>query len=359
MQVNAEYAQKARDILEKKINAGRQSALNLFNKVHSEVPQDSIVKGKALVFDASGPLVTVRGQTIHKNAMQQFATRAGVPATYLSDLASSEWDWQRNLAADILQRHYLQGETDSRYLMRSVNEEVRGFLSDKFRRLDSRPLVSAFAEQCETIGAVPVAGTFSDTRVALKAILPQIYEPVPGEVIAFGMEWANSDFGKGMHALRAFMLRVWCLNGATMENALSQVHLGRKFSDDIELSNRTYELDTRASVSALKDIVRHTLMPKKIEALCAGIKRADENKVEWKNVNGSLAKRLLKGELEAAKTVFESNDVYNLPENKSMWRVSNAISWIAGHTEDADRKLELERIAGEVVSGKRDQEVAA
>ena len=30
-----------------------------------------------------------------------------------------------------------------------------------------------------------------------------------------------------------------------------------------------------------------------------------------------------------------------------MWRVSNAVSWIAGSSDDADRKLELQRIAGE------------
>ena len=57
----------------------------------------------------------------------------------------------------------------------------------------------------------------------------------------------------------------------------------------------------------------------------------------------------------AVEDAFESEDVINLPAGKSVWRASNAISWIAGRTEDPDRKLELERIAGEVLNGKADK----
>jgi hypothetical protein len=102
-----------------------------------------------------------------------------------------------------------------------------------------------------------------------------------------------------------------------MENALNQVHLGRQMSEDIELSARTYELDTRASISALKDVVAGTLSPRKVEQLCAGIQKAHEEKVDWKNVKGGLAKKLLKSELAAAQAAFDSPDVYNLPEGNT------------------------------------------
>jgi hypothetical protein len=351
---------KAREILEGKIEAGRKSAMDLFERVHRDAPRDTIAKGKSLSFANKGTSDKVEifygdnRSFIHQHALSQLATRAGVPSTYLAELAGSSEIWKRDLAAEVLNQHYGKGTPDQRYLLRAVDGQVRGFLSDRYRRLDSRPLVTAFAEECRKVGAVPVDGTCSDTRVALKALLPRIYEPVPGEVLAFGIEWANSDFGNGKHAVRAFMMRVWCLNGATMENALNQVHLGRQLSDDIELSARTYELDTRTSISALKDVVAGTLSPRKVEQLCEGIKKAHAEKVDWKNVNGGLAKKLLKGELQAAKAAFDSPDVYNLPAGNSMWRVSNAISWIAGSTEDADRKLELQRLAGELVDGRRD-----
>jgi hypothetical protein len=362
--VNAENAARARTILENKIAKGRESALQLFERIHSDAPRDSIARGGALAFAPVGAKVQMslgKGDAlnIHPHALGQLASRAGVPGAYLSESIAAG-GWRSELAAEILNRHYHEGtESGQRFLVRSVRGEARGFLSDKYRRLDSRPLIDAFATECQAIGAVPVDGTITDTRVALKALIPTVYEPVANEVLAFGVEWHNSDFGAGLHAVRAFILRLWCLNGATMENALGQVHLGRQLSDDIELSQRTYELDTKTSISALRDVVGGLLAPKKIAALCEGIRSADEKKIAWKSVTDKLGRRLLKGEIEAARSAFESEDVVNLPAGKSVWRASNALSWIAGQTDDQDRKLELQRMAGEIVNGQRDAAVAA
>lgn len=150
------------------------------------------------------------------------------------------------------------------------------------------------------------------------------------------------------------MLRVACLNGATMENALAQVHLGRQLSDEYELSQRTYNLDTRTSISALRDVVRGTFAPAKVEVMCEAIRSANEKQVEWKHVSNAVGRRLLKGELDAAKIAFESQDVVNLPPGRTTWRASNALGWIAGQAATPERKLDLERMAGELVTGKRD-----
>ncbi len=359
---------KAKEILEKKIEQGRASAAALYERVHAEAPHDVVAKGKALTFDATwdnaaafGAMEVVFGGqrgAVHKHALGQVAQRAGVPTQYLVELVASKDEWKKELAGQILNRHYGQGETDTRFLLRSVKGQVRGFLSDKYRRLDSRPLLEAFAEECNKVGAVPVDGISSDTRVSLRALNPTVYEPVPGEAVAFGVEWHNSDFGAGAHSLRAFMLRVWCLNGATMENAMAQVHLGRGISDDVELSKRTYDLDTRASISALRDVVGGLLSHRKIEAGIATVRAAADKEVTWAAVAPQLSKALLKGELKGVRDAYESQDVYNLPPGQTMWRVSNALSWIAGSTEDADRKLELQRLAGQVLDGRKDRVAA-
>lgn len=366
---SAAHSQYARERLEAKIEAGRKSALDLFERVHRDAPRDSLVRGRAIEFKASekaeGRLVLDMrlgdGEIvgIHQHALGQLAQRAGIPGAYLNELVAGQ-PWQVGLASTILAKHYGEGEeASSRFLVRQVGGQARGVLSDKYRRLDSRPLVEAFAQKCQEVGAVPIDGTVTDTRVALKAIVPTVLEPVPGELIALGVEWGNSDFGNGMHALRAFILRLVCLNGATLENALAQVHLGGRLADEFEMSQRTYELDTKASVSALQDVVHGILAPAKIEQLTAGIRRAHEKGVEWKSVRTALAKRLLKSELDAAQAAYESEDVINLPAGHTMWRASNALSWIAGNTQDTERKLELERLAGELVSGKREVEAAA
>lgn len=363
---NSEVSAKARDIMERKIEAGRASAAHLLEHINTVTPSDSVVRASALHFQVADsnlenpPVELVFGddsRTIHKHALAQIGAKAGVPGAFLSELTAGA-PWQRELAATILNEHFHKS-TDaarSKYLVRTVNHEARGFLSDRFRRLDSRPLLESFALACQQVGAVPVDGHVTDTRVAMKALLPMVFEPVQGEVICLGVEWGNSDFGAAKHTVRAFVLRLWCLNGATMENSLAQVHVGRQLSEDIEFSRRTYELDTRASASALTDIVRGTLGPSKVNALVDGIRMADEKKIDWKNMKTNLARRLLKGEMQAVEAAYESEDVVNLPAGKSLWRASNAISWIAGKTEDGDRKLELQRLAGEVLNGRRDSE---
>ncbi len=363
-------ATAARSRMEEKIATGKVSAIALYETVHSAVPVDAIARGRALQFKSGelpgdAPVTVTVGagpMTVHKHALGQMADKAGVPARYLGDLLTAKETWKWDLASNILNEHF-HGETSvrgedlsqNRHLIRAVGGQVRACLSDKFRRLDSRPLLEAFSGACQDLGAIPVEGTCTDIRVALKAFLPLVFEPVPNEVMCLGVEWSNSDFGAGKHALRAFIFRLWCANGAVMEDALSQVHLGGRLADNIEFSNRTYQADTRAQTLALNDIVKGTLGPKNVHQLLATIKAADEKKVEWRNVSSLLGKKLLKEELKSVRDAFESEDVINLPAERSVWRVSNAISWIAGKTDDGDRKLELQRLAGAVIHGKAEE----
>lgn len=363
----------ARLKLEQVIAVGKASGAATLERIRANVPHDDIVRAGAFRFvprpdwtveDRTGkPIVSgynvqmQYGQngsafTLHKHAFGQLAERAGVPAAYLGELATSTESWQQQLALRVLNDHMHAGRGNDRMLVRSVRGEVRGLLSDKYRRLDSFPLISAFAEECEKLGAAPAgdarhpAGYVSDTRVALKVILPTIFEPVPGEALAVGVEWFNSDYGAGKYGLRSFLLRLVCLNGAVREDDFSQVHLGGRLTDEIQYSDRTLRLDTAATESATRDHVRALLNPKRAEQSIAAIRSANEKGIDWAHARTRLGKALLKGELEAVKNAFEGPDCVNLPPAQTEWRLSNAVSWIAGATEDADRRLELERVAG-------------
>jgi hypothetical protein len=375
----SEAARLARTMMEKKIETGRASAGALLEHVNTCMPTDVVARGSAMQFTMgekglSLGLKSVNEDpySIHGHALSQLAATAHIPLAYLRSNLDSTSTARKDLAIRILNDHYAkpgfyvakEDEKDlsrSRFLVRSVHGQTRAVLSDRYRRLDSRPLVEAFAESCQALGAVPVEGVVTDTRVALKAFLPMVFEPVEGEVMCLGVEWSNSDFGAGKHGLRAFIYRLWCSNGACMEDMLSQVHFGGRLADDIEFSDRTFRLDTQAQVSALKDIVYAALAPKGVNTLLATIKSADEQEIEWRKISTVLGKKLLKDEMKLVRDAFESDDVINLPAKKSIWRASNAVSWIAGKVEDQDRRLELQRFAGQVIHGKNEQadEVAA
>jgi hypothetical protein len=347
-----------RNVLDNKIAAGARSAANVIERIHADVPTDQIAGVKALSFvssvvgEASASFWVHVGENVYTmsdHALAQVAEKGGVPASYIKDMARAEGDgagWKRELAARVLGEHYSHAE--GRVLARSVRGQLRGLLSDRYRRIDSRPLVDALATEAQSLGAVPVDGVATDTRVALKVILPDVIEPVPGEFLAYGLEWSTSDYGNGTHSVRAFALRVACLNGMTRENLLRQIHLGGKLHEEIAFSDRTHRLDTAASVSALRDVVRGTLSPRGVEAMSFAIRKAADKEYSAKQL-ATAVRALPKADQKSIVDAYESADVINLPPGNTAWRASNAISWVARHTEDAEKRLELERAAGTIV----------
>lgn len=346
-QLHGNEADKYRAILDRKIKEGAAKAASVMHAIFTQAPKDQIVRTRSVYFSPSTTTlaVTVGDDFLHPSdhALGQLAERASVPGPYLRELSKGE-DWKRELAAMILTSHYANAD-DGRMLVRSVNGQLRGWLSDRFRRLDCRPLCDALGQEAQAIGAIPCDGTATETRVAIKLIMPEIVEPIPGEFLVYGGEWSNSDYGNGTHSFRAFALRVACLNGMTRENLLRQVHLGGRLEENIAFSDRTYQLDTEASVSALRDIVRGALGPSGRESLTEKIRAASEKEMS-KGQLVSAVKTLPKAQQKSIVDAFEFEDVINLPSGKTAWRGSNAVSWIARHTENPETRLDLERLAG-------------
>ena len=130
---------------------------------------------------------------------------------------------------------------------------------------------------------------------------------------------------------------------------MRQVHLGKRLDDSMLYSNRTYELDAKTTVSALRDVIDGKFDADALKRRMEAVRQANDQAVEPQQAKETFRKLLQKGESEAAAQAFESQDTYNLPAGNTNWRLSNAISWIAGQVTDAERKLDLLKIAGEVL----------
>ena len=167
--------------------------------------------------------------------------------------------------------------------------------------------------------------------------------------MAYGLSLENSDFGNGALSIRAYLLRIWCSNLAITQEEMRQVHLGKRLDDAMLYSNRTYELDARTTVSALKDVINGQLDAASLRRRMEAVRHANEQEVNPQKAKETFRRLLQKGESEAAQQAFDSPDTYNLPAGNTNWRLSNAISWIAGQTKDTERKLDLMKIAGEVL----------
>jgi len=368
---NPEAARIGEELMGKAIEAGTRKAGPVISRVLSTMPNDALPAANKLVFNVEhrgdvevGKLVMgwqngehahrayADGHSpdvfrpIHNNALSQLVGLIpGLRLDYVRDLIASGVPWQEQLALEILHQHF--GHNDAKYLVRTVGGEHRGVLSSSYRRLDSRPLLDSFVGACNAIGAVPYDGVASDVRVAVRAIVPKVFN-VNGDVFCLGLAWQNSDFGAGAYGISGFILRLLCDNGAMTENVLRQIHLGRKLDDAEIFSSETYELDTKTMVSATTDIVRALLSPGALDKRVEVIKAASEREVEFAQAVRPVREQLTKGEFEKAKEAFEGRDEWNLPPGKSQWRASNALSWIAQDGDD-DRKLELQMMAGKLI----------
>lgn len=361
------------ELLQKAVDAGTRKAGPVIQRVLNTMPDDALPKASQLRFaveveqpggvqvgklrmgwepngdkrDYQDACKAYSPRSVHNNALTQLIAQVpSLTTPYVKSLIESGESWKHRLAERILNEHF--SHDPARYLVRTIGGEHRGVLSSSYRRLDSRPLLDAFVGACKTVGAVPYDGVASDVRVAVRAIVPRVFN-VHGDVFCLGLAWQNSDFGAGAYGISGFILRLICDNGAMTENVLRQIHLGRKLDDAEIFSRATYELDTKTMVSATGDIVKSLMAPGALDKRVEVIKAASEREVEFAQAVRPVRDQLTKGEFEKAKEAFDGRDDWNLPAGKSQWRASNALSWIAQDAGDQDRSLELQMMAGKLI----------
>lgn len=292
--------------------------------------------------------------TLHDNAIGQLADRMGIPQRYLRGLASGE-PWAKQLAATLLNEH--SGWTQrSRVLVRTVGKQVRGVLSDSYRRLNSVEILTAFVQEAADQGAVISDAYMNDTKIWAETILPTpLTVPTAnnGDVVIFaGARFSTSDYGDGAVDMRAFLLNGACLNGMVRESVMKQVHLGSKLPDNLQLSQQTYELDTKTTVSAVRDLTKglfskDNLMKKAIE-----IQGASEMEVDFENELKRLTRDggLLKQEGKEVEKILMRNDPEDgVQGGATLWKLTQAITAHARELSP-ERSRELHELSGQLLN---------
>ena len=292
--------------------------------------------------------------TLHDNAIGQLADRMAIPQRYLRTLAGGE-AWARQLAATVLNEH--SGWTQrSRVLVRTVGQQVRGVLSDSYRRLNSVEILTAFVQEAAGQGAVISDAYMNDTKVWAETILPQplvIPTAKNGDVIIFaGARFSTSDYGDGAVDMRAFLLNGACLNGMVRESVMKQVHLGSKLPDNLAISQRTYELDTQTTVSAVRDLTKGLFSRETIERKAYEIQGASEIDVDFENEITKLTKSgaLLKQEGKEVEKLLMKNDPEDgVQGGATLWKLTQAITAHARELSP-ERSRELHEISGALMN---------
>lgn len=292
--------------------------------------------------------------TMHDNAIGQMADRMGIPQKYLRSLAQGE-PWAVSLAAYLLNQHS-DWTQRSRVLVRTVGSQVRGVLSDSYRRLNSVDILTAFVSEAAGQGAVISDAYMNDTKVWAETILPTpITVPTRnnGDVVIFaGARFSTSDYGDGAVDMRAFLLNGACLNGMVRESVMKQVHLGSKLPDNLALSQQTYELDTKTTVSAVKDLTKGLFSKDNIMQKAVEIQEASEVEVDFNKELRRLTANggLLKKEGEAVeKILMRNNPDDGVQGGATLWKLTQAITAHARELSP-ERSRELHELSGQLMN---------
>ena len=222
--------------------------------------------------------------------------------------------------------------------------------------LNSVDILTAFIREAGGQGAVVSDAYMNDTKVWCETILPTPIE-IPtrknGTVIIFaGARFSTSDYGNGSVDMRSFLLNGACLNGMVRESVMRQIHLGGRLPESLSLSQKTYELDTQTTVSAVSDLTKglyskDTIMQKAIE-----IQGASEIDVDFDRELKNLVQKgaLLKNEgREVEKLLMNNNPDDGVTGGATLWKLTQGITAFA-REQQPERCRELHEISGQLMN---------
>lgn len=286
---------------------------------------------------------------IKRHAHQQIAETIGVQFRTYERLLNDHPDLLGNLANGLLDR-----EPSSRLVR---GGEVRAFLSDRYRRRDNwdllEHLLPVFTEFPQ---ATFKECSLTDTRMYVKAFIPGWEVPVTpevGDVIRGGVIISNSEVGSGSLYIYPYTDRLICLNGAVhTDYGQRRIHVGKRIEGDDEAfelySDETLRLDDEAFFAKCGDTLRACLNQQVFEAIASQMRDLAAIKVEGSPVDvvKDVTKRHGLSEAEGESILRHLIEGADL----SAWGFVNGITATARDLDNADRRTELEILAGRMIA---------
>ena len=345
--------------LNKRIERGREKAGNILDTIQNDgnLLNDFILNlgnSSPINFTSNGKVkmqIQDAEYTMHPHAVVQTGERLGINSTYIKDLANSSLDWKRELISHDLNTFVANTERN-RVLVRTVGSEVRGVLTDAYKRINSAELYKTFIEATQNLDMQVIDAHYDGLQGYLESVYPKVFSvatPRNGDMyFGFGARMRNSDFGVAPYELSLFAFQVVCYNGMQKMSAIKEVHLGRRLPEDLRLADDTLIADTRARNLIARDAIRSIMSPKAIEQTMAQIQQASDIVID---VDGKLKEisksgKMDKGEIETLKRVITNNKPEDgVQGENTLLKLSQAIGRVGVISKDEARKRELDALA--------------
>lgn len=248
-------------------------------------------------------------------------------------------------------------------LVRTLDGNVRGFLSSRYRILDGHDLLEATLPSLIDKSFEVVSSEVTERRLYLKAATAKIEtEITKGDVVRYGVMISTSDVGAGSLRVEPFVTRLVCDNGMVMDSKFKKAHLGRnKFENDIQelLTDKTRQLNDAAFFATVRDYLDATMRPEIFEVEVNKMREAAEQPIKnfdlEKVVELSMNQVGVKGEV-AKQGILAALANGNEGAGLTKWGLVNSFTRAAQSEEiDYDTATELERAGGQILNLSKSQ----
>lgn len=311
----------------------------------------------------SNPRGNMSAYRIHPHALGQLCDLVGLPRIWMNKInQDSPKHWRRSLLVNDLNTMFKNTvllnarKKPAEFLHRRVGAELRAVLTQSYNRhLVSAAVLQPFLAVCDELNLKAAAASITDMKVGLQMYLPFAFEPIPGEFIAMGVWWGNSDFGQGKLRVSHTIMRLATGSSVLTEDSFSRVHLGSVVTDtDLKMSDEVAVRELEAVAAATQSAVRSAMEPEQVAKVLNAIKQADAVKIAWTKLKENFAKFLTQSELTDIQGAM-SEGIQELPpagrqENgeylPSRWWAAAALAHLANKQMDEGRAVELKLAAG-------------
>lgn len=286
---------------------------------------------------------------IEEAAHWQISSAITIPTKYYNRM--------RREAPDLLQQnvnHWFQNNP-LRRMVRTVGNDARAFLSDRYRRLDNDDLVQALLPTLNSLTGISLESCeVTPSRLYIKAVTADLVGDIgtaqKNDIIYGGIAISNSEIGHGSLRIEPLIFRLVCENGLIVpEHGMKKYHIGRIHESDgllSKLSDEALEADDRAFWLKARDVIHAVLQEDVFQGIVERMKNAGKEPVQDPFTTVEKLGKRQGFSVEEQKSVLSNLLGHEEPTKLGL---SNAVTRAAQEVESYDRATEMEYMGAEIL----------
>lgn len=313
------------------------------------------------------PVVVENGETkaeqfpMNPHSLRQVGQRLKIPARYVDRLAV---DYPEMLAYNV---NGLFSREPEKRMVRTLDGNVRAFLSDRYRCMDNYDLLEAVLPGLVAANAEIASCEVTERHLYIKALHPTLkaeIPPPPGAVLGEGhtvyidtvqaaLTLRNSEIGQGRLGVQPATFTKRCTNLMSFkDHEYSKFHLGSRHDgggkDAWEMfSDETRQLSDAALWNQVKDIVTASMDGTAFKKIVHKLTEARTDQITQDPVKCV--------EILSDKNQLGEDDKVGILQHLirggdlSRYGLSNAVTRHSADVESYDKATELENLGGTII----------